>query len=150
MMTERFFRKIPLEESGVDVEQSYIKEKLTDIILENMNFSDVIYGERSGAGAMGLAGHALLYVFDGGMASYLTLHDDGEGYDLASKIIWGNKEMFDWCPGCMGNGVFIKKDAPITIDQKKECLVYEKDGEKYPIYCSARGIFQNISRRSSR
>jgi len=133
------------------IEQPETVKKLTDEILKELDFSKVIYGDQSRTGAMGFAGHVLLYVFDCKMTPYLvTFYDDEVGYNLAREYVAKNIEFFDHYGGGMGNSVLFKKDSPITIDREKECLIYEKDGKKYRINCSVLGVFNTISNKMIR
>jgi len=135
---------------------SYYKQpeceiELTEEILNNMDFSKVIYGERSHTGAMGYAGHVLLYVFDGKMIPYLArFYKDENVYILAMEAVEKNIEFFNLRRGGFGNGVLIKKDTSLSIELEKECLIYEHDQKKYQIYCSVFGILHTLSQNGLR
>jgi len=128
------------------VELKYTTEKLTKIKLKDIEFDDVIYGERSQSGAMGNAGGVILYVFKQNilMRYETSVFDDEKTAREALKQITLHEELFNLYYGGMGNGVFINKKSPLKIDHKNKCFWYASNGDTYRIDSSVYGVYKSV------
>lgn len=122
-------------------------KKLSIKLLENLDFKDVIYGERSQTGAMGNAGGIILYVLkDEKIIKYETNAFKDEKTALESlKQITLNEGLFELFYGGMGNGVFINKMTPLDIDYDNKCFWYQSHKNRYRIDSSVYGVFKNVA-----
>lgn len=116
--------------------------------IAGLNFENVIYGERSQAGAMGNAGGIMLYeLVDGKFTLYrANLHTDEQAYSEGLFKIAANEFMFDTYQGGMGNGVFIKKGVKLVVIEEDKSFWYIKDDQPYRIKSSVRGVFDAIAK----
>lgn len=123
--------------------------KLNTDILKDIDFKNVIYGERSQSGAMGNAGGIILYVLKNKeMTRYETnVNDDEETAIEALRQITQNEDLFDLYAGGMGNGVFIRKDIDLEIDAKNKCFWLKQNDQKYKIESSVPGVFRSVVAR---
>lgn len=131
------------------MEVKYTTEKLTKTKLKNINFEDVIYGERSQGGAMGNAGGIILYIFD---ASKMTRYEanimqDEKTAVAALKQITLNEEMFNLFYGGMGNGVFINKKQVLSVDLNQNCYWLNHNNKKYRIDPSVPGVLMATAKQ---
>ena len=122
-------------------------KKLSIKILENIDFKDVIYGERSQSGAMGNAGGIILYVLkDEKLIKYETNSFKDEKTALESlRQITLHEDLFDFYYGGMGNGAFINKMTPLEIDHENKCFWYKSHKNRYRIDSSVYGVFKNVA-----
>lgn len=132
---------------GPDDSSHADSKKLTLKILEEIDFKDVIYGERSQTGAMGNAGGIILLVIKGDeLIRYETNAFKDEKTALeALKQITLHEDLFDLYYGGMGNGVFINKKTPIEIDYDNKCFWYTSHKNRYRIDSSVYGVFKNVA-----
>jgi len=128
------------------MELKYSTEKLTKIKLKNIEFDDVIYGERSQSGAMGNSGGIILYVFkQNRIIRYETnVFDDEKTAIEALKQITLHEELFNLYYGGMGNGAFINKKTPLEIDHKSKCFWYASNSDRYRIDSSVYGVYKSV------
>jgi predicted transcriptional regulator len=123
--------------------------QLTKDIIKDIDFKNVIYGERSQSGAMGNAGGIILYVLKNKeMTRYETnVNDDEETAIEALRQITLNEDLFDLYYGGMGNGVFIRKKVSLGLDDTENCFWYEDGKSKYKIKPSVKGVYIMTSQR---
>jgi hypothetical protein len=116
------------------------EDHVTRSDLTSIDFDEVICGETSSAGAMGLAGHVWFYVLkDQSFTLYQTWHEsDVELYELAWDLVDQNQGKFDFVDGGFGNTIFVKKGIALTprhpIPKKIDELFDSGDGECFWIY----------------
>lgn len=118
-------------------------------LLKDIEFKNVIYGERSQSGAMGNAGGIILYVIkDNKLTRYETnVSKDSKTAIEALKQITLNEDLFDLFYGGMGNGVFVKKKTKLEIDEKNNCFWYINKKSRFKIEPSNKGVFLGVSER---
>lgn len=122
------------------------EQKLTEALLDKINFKNVLYGERTQTGGMGNAGGIILYVLNG---DKYTRYDTNVFTDeptalAAHTAIVKNESLFSLVIGGMGNGVLVNKIVPLMIDEDGQCFWYEHDGNKYRIESSVKGVYNNV------
>lgn len=124
------------------------KTRFTASGIAGYKFENVIYGERSQAGAMGNAGGILLYALDGDEFTmyYANLFKDEEAYREGLFKIAANEFMFDLYAGGFGNGVFIKKGIKLVIIEEDKTFWYIKDEQPYKIKSSVVGVFDTVAK----
>lgn len=123
--------------------------KLDKTKLKEIDFNNVIYGERSQSGAMGNSGGIILYVKSkDSLEKFETnMHEDEKTAVEALRLITINEELFDLYYGGMGNGAFIRKNIDLIIDKKNKCFLYHDGNNKFRIDSSVYGVFKNIAAR---
>lgn len=112
--------------------------------LDSIDFDKIIYCEVSPMGAMGNEGGILIYVLndEDSLITYETNASiDQESYDVVSKKIEQNENLFVLFGGGFGNYVYIKKNIEIEFDEKYGCFWYHSQNTKLRIDCSVKGVF---------
>ncbi|MGB3946231.1 MAG: hypothetical protein WBK76_05350 [Candidatus Saccharimonadales bacterium] len=124
------------------------KVRFTASGIAGLKFENVIYGERSQAGAMGNAGGIILYVLDNDsyMMYHANLADDEKAYAEGLFKIAANEFLFDTYAGGMGNGVFIKKDTHLKVNDDDQAFWYIKNDKTYKISSSVQGVFESVAK----
>lgn len=124
------------------------KVRITASGIAGLKFENVIYGERSQAGAMGNAGGIILYVLDGDSFTmyHANLSTDEQAYSEGLFKIAANELQFDVYAGGFGNGVFIKKDISLVVIEEDESFWYIKEDKPYMIKSSVKGVFDNVAK----
>lgn len=124
------------------------KVRITASGIAGLKFENVIYGERSQAGAMGNAGGIILYVLEGDSFTmyHANLSTDEKAYAEGLFKIAANEFQFDVYAGGFGNGVFIKKDISLVVIEEDESFWYIKDDKPYKIKSSVKGVFDNVAK----
>jgi len=115
--------------------------------LDSINFDKVIYCEISPIGAMGNEGGILIYVLSDTdtLVTYETNEfKDKASFDATSERIHQNGECFTQYRGGFGNGVYIKKDVQLEIDEKYQCFWYHAQNTKLRINSSVQGVFLSV------
>lgn len=142
-----FFLHFRFQASGNKGKLKYTTEKLTKIKLKNIEFDDVIYGERSQSGAMGNAGGIILYEFkQNRMLRYETsVYDDEETSMEALRQIALHEELFNLYYGGMGNGVFVNKNVKLGVDKARRCFWFSHNNMQVRIDSSVEGVFMMAS-----
>jgi hypothetical protein len=124
-------------------------EKLTLEILKNIDFNDVIYGERTQEGAMGNAGGVIITLINKShkFIKYETNLFKDEVVALAAlKQIAINNHFFNRYPLNVGNGAYIKRNITLEILDNEECFLYRRGPFIYKIDCSVYGVFRDLSK----
>lgn len=126
---------------------SYSSRKLTRKILDDIDFSNVVYVEITPLGAMGNSGGVMMYVYQKNqMVCYETnINEDEATYTAFEKKITHNKDKFLPYYGGMGNYVFINKESSIKADDEKKCFVFVDGQNKFQIDSSSRGVHMSVS-----
>lgn len=129
--------------------------KLTHELVAQIDFTKVIYGERTQSGGMGNAGGIILYVIEGKkLARYETncFSDEPVWVATMNRIV-DNEELFHLYAGGMGNGVFIKRGIELENEEDisedgrwNSHFIYTHKGVKHPIFSSVYGVHKNIAR----
>ena len=124
------------------------KVRITASGIADLKFENVIYGERSQAGAMGNAGGIILYVLDGYSFTlyHANLLEDERAYSEGLFKIAANEFQFNVYAGGFGNGVFIKKDISLVVIEEDESFWYIKDDNPYRIKSSVKGVFETVAK----
>lgn len=127
----------------------YVSVKLTRSKLASIDFADVVYGERSQAGAMGNAGGVILYVLkDGKLTRFNTnVFDDEETCLAALKQITTDEKRFDIYYGGMGNGIIINKSVTLLPDSEQNCFWLETKNHRLKIDASVPGVFMQVAKQ---
>lgn len=125
----------------------YVIKHLTQAGLKNVDFGNVVYGERSQSGAMGNAGGIILYVLENEtLTRYETnVFKDKETAVESLKKITTNESLFNLYYGGMGNGVFVSKRILLDIDKENSCFWVHDNNKKYRIDSSVPGVFLKSS-----
>ena len=121
---------------------------LTPKILSDLDFNEVIYGERSQAGAMGNSGGIILYVIHNNeFIRYDTnCFRDEETARLALEKIANNENLFETYLGGFGNGVFINKNVNLDVAKDDTFFLYIMGGIEYQIVSSVFGVFDEVAK----
>lgn len=129
------------------MKESYATETLSLDVLSGIKFEDVLYGERSQAGAMGNAGGIILYVLQGEeLYKYETnAFKDPKTAEEALRQITLHEDMFTLYYGGMGNGVFINKKVSRAIDTENECFWFVDCNQRHRVDSSVKGVFLRVS-----
>lgn len=129
--------------------KDYVSVKLTQTKLASIHFADVVYGERSQAGAMGNAGGIILYELkDGKLTRFNTnVFDDEKTCLAALKNITKNEYLFDIYYGGMGNGVIVNKTVTLHPDPEQNCFWLETKSDRLRIDASVPGVFLKVSKQ---
>ncbi len=127
----------------------YIAKKLTEAILKDIDFDDVVYAEYASIFGMGNSGGVRMYVRqDDKMIRYETdIREDEATYVAFDKAIARNKDAFLPYYGGMGNYVFIHKRSNLIEDDVKECFLLIDGQKEFQIDSSCRGVFLSVSAR---
>ena len=129
--------------------KDYALVKLTQGALANIDFANVVYGERSQAGAMGNAGGIILYELnDGKLTRFNTnVFDDEKTCLAALKLITKNEHLFDIYYGGMGNGVIVKKSVTLLPDPEQNCFWLETKSDRLRIDASVPGVYMKVAKQ---
>ena len=125
----------------------YSSKKLSQEILDDIDFGNVIYAEISPLGAMGNTGGVMLYIYrDSQMICYeANINEDEATYTAFDKKITHNKDKFLPYYGGMGNYVFINNESTIKADDEKECFLFVDGQNIFQIDSSSLGVYMSVS-----
>ncbi len=127
----------------------YTAKKLTEAILKDIDFDDVVYAEYASLGAMGNSGGVTMYARqDDKMIRYRTnIREDEATFVAFDKAIGRNKDKFLNYYGGAGNYVFIHKRSNIIEDDVQECFLIIDGQNEFRIDSTCRGVFLSVSAR---
>lgn len=119
---------------------------LTRAALSQVDFSKIIYAEYAEEGAMGCCGTATAYVLEGDALNLYRANDytDSCVYKQVVAEIRNHSELFDYCYGGFGNHVHIRKFINLSVDQKKEQLIFRYGDKQFSINASVKGVFDQV------
>lgn len=123
------------------------KQPLTVEIVRQMDFQDVIYIEASSPGAMGNMGGMVIEVVKGdALVRYETnIEIDEAAWNAAREKVKANGSLFDYHYGGFGNDAYLRKQAPIVVDEAHERFVFLHGSKKFPFSSSVSGVFRRVA-----
>lgn len=123
-----------------------MSKELTAKFIKSLNPASVIYAEIARPGAMGNEGGVMMYILeDDGLNLYETdifKHEDD--YAAAYNFLRDNEKIFCVANGGFGNTAYALADSKLEDDTQNEKLVYTKNGKKYDIFASVKGVYKNV------
>ena len=130
--------------------------ELSKAILDMISVYDIIYAEIASGGAMGCAGQAAFYIIEKEQLTYYktNLFTDENTYTQVEEMLFkhsglkgfpldSSKSQFNYYYGGMGNHVFVNINISLEIIDNH--FVYKNSNNKYDIYSSVFGVFNNVA-----